>query len=55
VEKIIEFVSGVMTLEKGDVIATGTPSGVGPMSPGDEAAVEIDGIGRLVNRVVAER
>jgi len=55
VEKIIEFASGVMTLEKGDVIATGTPSGVGPMSPGDEAVVEIDGVGRLVNRVIAER
>jgi 2-keto-4-pentenoate hydratase/2-oxohepta-3-ene-1,7-dioic acid hydratase in catechol pathway len=50
---IVEFVSGIMTLFPGDVIATGTPSGVGPMQPGDEIVIEIEGIGRLRNRVAA--
>jgi len=40
-----------MTLEAGDIILTGTPSGVGPLSAGDEVVVEIEGIGRLVNGV----
>ncbi len=52
VGRIVEFVSGVMTLLPGDIIATGTPSGVGQMKPGDEIAIEIEGIGRLVNKVV---
>ena len=42
-----------MTLLPGDVILTGTPAGVGPMRPGDEVAVTIEGIGTLTNRVVA--
>ena len=50
---IIEFVSHVMTLLPGDVIATGTPSGVGPMKPGDVIEVEIEHVGLLRNRVVA--
>ncbi len=50
--KIVEFVSGVMTLLPGDVIATGTPSGIGPMLPGDEIVIEVEGIGKLTNRVV---
>lgn len=54
VPEIIEFLTSIMTLERGDVIATGTPSGVGPMRPGDVAVVEIQGIGRLENRVVCE-
>lgn len=49
---IIEFISGVMTLEPGDVIATGTPAGVGPLAPGDTVEVEIEGIGCLRNKVV---
>ncbi len=53
VSEIVSFVSQVMTLLPGDIIATGTPPGVGPMSPGDEVVVEISGIGRLVNRVKA--
>jgi 2-keto-4-pentenoate hydratase/2-oxohepta-3-ene-1,7-dioic acid hydratase in catechol pathway len=48
---IVAFVSGIMTLEPGDVIATGTPAGVGPLKPGDEVEVRIGGIGSLVNRV----
>lgn len=50
---LIEFISGIMTLLPGDVVTTGTPSGVGSMVPGDEIAVEIEGIGRLVNTVVS--
>jgi 2-keto-4-pentenoate hydratase/2-oxohepta-3-ene-1,7-dioic acid hydratase in catechol pathway len=48
---IIEFVSSIMTLEPGDVIITGTPSGVGPMKSGDRIEVEISGIGKLENVV----
>ena len=40
-----------MTLNKGDVIATGTPAGIGPMNPGDEIMIEIEGIGILNNQV----
>lgn len=50
---LIEYISAAFTLEPGDVIATGTPSGVGPMQIGDTVTVEIDGIGTLTNRVVA--
>jgi len=48
---LLSFVSCVMTLCPGDVIATGTPSGVGKMKPGDIVEVRIEGIGRLINRV----
>lgn len=54
VPEIMEFVTSVMTLLPGDVIATGTPAGVGPLKPGDIVAVEIEGIGRLENPVVME-
>lgn len=49
--KIVEFVSGITTLQPGDVIITGTPSGVGPMQSGDVIEIEIEGIGRLKNTV----
>ena len=52
VPKLVQFISGVMTLEPGDVIATGTPPGVGPMKKGDAVEVEIEGIGVLRNFVV---
>jgi 2-keto-4-pentenoate hydratase/2-oxohepta-3-ene-1,7-dioic acid hydratase in catechol pathway len=51
VPEIIAFVSGVMTLLPGDVIATGTPSGVGPLQAGDRFTVKIAGIGELSNTV----
>ncbi len=51
VEELFSFVTQVMTLMPGDVIATGTPSGVGKMKPGDEVEVRIEGIGSLVNVV----
>ena len=41
-----------MTLLPGDVILTGTPSGVGPIVPGDRVEVEVEGVGVLVNPVV---
>ena len=53
IAKQIAFISGVMTLLPGDVILTGTPEGVGPISPGDTVSVEIEGIGTLTNPVVA--
>jgi 2-keto-4-pentenoate hydratase/2-oxohepta-3-ene-1,7-dioic acid hydratase in catechol pathway len=52
---LVRFISRIMTLEPGDVIATGTPAGVGPMQPGDRVDVQIEGIGTLSNRVAAER
>jgi 2-keto-4-pentenoate hydratase/2-oxohepta-3-ene-1,7-dioic acid hydratase in catechol pathway len=49
---VISYVSQVMTLLPGDVILTGTPSGVGPLSPGDRVEVEVEGIGVLANEVI---
>lgn len=51
---LIEYISGIMTLEPGDVIATGTPAGVGRLTEGDEVEVEVPGIGTLRNRVITE-
>jgi 2-keto-4-pentenoate hydratase/2-oxohepta-3-ene-1,7-dioic acid hydratase in catechol pathway len=53
VPRIIEYVSRYMSLEPGDVIATGTPAGVGPLRPGDVVEAEVEGIGVLRNPVVA--
>jgi len=52
VPTLISFVSHVMTLEPGDVIATGTPQGVGPIAPGDRVEIEIETIGLLANPVI---
>jgi 2-keto-4-pentenoate hydratase/2-oxohepta-3-ene-1,7-dioic acid hydratase in catechol pathway len=49
---IIQYVSAFMTLEAGDLIATGTPSGVGPLQPGSTVRIEINSIGVLENTVV---
>jgi 2-keto-4-pentenoate hydratase/2-oxohepta-3-ene-1,7-dioic acid hydratase in catechol pathway len=49
---LIRFVSQVMTLEPGDLIATGTPAGVGPLQPGDTVEVTVEGVGTLTNSVV---
>ena len=51
--RLVEFISSVMTLFPGDVIATGTPPGVGSLRVGDVVTVEVGGIGALTNRVVA--
>jgi 2-keto-4-pentenoate hydratase/2-oxohepta-3-ene-1,7-dioic acid hydratase in catechol pathway len=48
---LIAYLSAIMTLEAGDLISTGTPSGVGPMKDGDIVEVRIQGIGRLSNPV----
>jgi 2-keto-4-pentenoate hydratase/2-oxohepta-3-ene-1,7-dioic acid hydratase in catechol pathway len=53
VAQIVNFVSSCMTLLPGDVILTGTPAGVGPLVPGDQVDIEIEGIGSLVNYVSA--
>jgi 2-keto-4-pentenoate hydratase/2-oxohepta-3-ene-1,7-dioic acid hydratase in catechol pathway len=52
VPQLLSFISHVMTLLPGDVIATGTPEGIGPMLPGDTVEVRIEGIGTLRNRLV---
>ncbi len=52
--QLVSFISRVMTLLPGDVIATGTPSGIGPMAIGDKIDVVIEGIGTLSNEVAAE-
>jgi 2-keto-4-pentenoate hydratase/2-oxohepta-3-ene-1,7-dioic acid hydratase in catechol pathway len=52
VPELVAYISSFMTLLPGDVIATGTPEGVGPMKPGDEVSVTVSGIGTLTNRVV---
>jgi 2-keto-4-pentenoate hydratase/2-oxohepta-3-ene-1,7-dioic acid hydratase in catechol pathway len=51
VRELIAFISSIMTLNPGDVILTGTPSGVSKLNPGDEVTVEIEGIGSLTNKV----
>jgi 2-keto-4-pentenoate hydratase/2-oxohepta-3-ene-1,7-dioic acid hydratase in catechol pathway len=53
VRTLISFVSHYMTLEPGDVISTGTPSGVGNLMPGDVVEVEVEGVGVLRNPVIA--
>lgn len=53
VDVIIRWISQVMTLLVGDVIATGTPAGVGPLAAGDVVEVSVSGIGTLRNTVVA--
>ncbi|MFD6620280.1 fumarylacetoacetate hydrolase family protein, partial [Streptomyces albidoflavus] len=47
VRQLIAYTSSVMTLYPGDVIATGTPAGVGPLSHGDRVVVDIERVGRL--------
>jgi 2-keto-4-pentenoate hydratase/2-oxohepta-3-ene-1,7-dioic acid hydratase in catechol pathway len=54
VPTLIAYISSVMTLEPGDLIFTGTPSGVGPLKAGDEVVVEIEGLGVLRNPVGTE-
>jgi 2-keto-4-pentenoate hydratase/2-oxohepta-3-ene-1,7-dioic acid hydratase in catechol pathway len=53
VPTIVSYVSHVMTLGPGDVILTGTPAGVGPLTAGDTVSVRIQGIGELSNPVAA--
>jgi 2-keto-4-pentenoate hydratase/2-oxohepta-3-ene-1,7-dioic acid hydratase in catechol pathway len=54
VARIISHISQAMTLEPGDLILTGTPSGIGPVLPGDVMTVEIEGLGSIQNPVISE-
>ena len=54
VRDLLRYISAVFTLEPGDLILTGTPSGVGPLKPGDRVEVSIAGLGALANSVEAE-
>jgi 2-keto-4-pentenoate hydratase/2-oxohepta-3-ene-1,7-dioic acid hydratase in catechol pathway len=53
VPAIIAYITSFMTLLPGDVILTGTPAGVGPMQPGDDVSVTVEGLGTLTNKVVS--
>ncbi len=50
---LIEHLTRFMTLQPGDVVTTGTPSGVGPLQPGDRVMVKVEGVGTLSNPCVA--
>jgi len=52
IPELVEFISGVMTLLPGDIISTGTPSGIGPIRPGDQVTIHVEGVGALTNPVV---
>src|SRR4026209_1979053 len=52
---LLAYISRIMTLEPGDLVATGTPSGVGPLAPGDLVEVEIPGVSRVTNPVQQSR
>lgn len=52
IPELVEFTSNVMTLLPGDIISTGTPSGIGPIRPGDQVTIHVEGVGALTNPVV---
>jgi 5-oxopent-3-ene-1,2,5-tricarboxylate decarboxylase/2-hydroxyhepta-2,4-diene-1,7-dioate isomerase len=54
IASLIEYLSAIMTLSPGDVILTGTPKGSVDVHPGDEVVCEVQGVGRLVNTLVAD-
>jgi 2-keto-4-pentenoate hydratase/2-oxohepta-3-ene-1,7-dioic acid hydratase in catechol pathway len=51
IRKLVAFISSVMTLLPGDIISTGTPSGIGPLAPGDTVTITVEGVGELTNPV----
>jgi 2-keto-4-pentenoate hydratase/2-oxohepta-3-ene-1,7-dioic acid hydratase in catechol pathway len=55
IPSLLAYISQIMTLEPGDLVATGTPSGVGPLVPGDVVEVEIPGVSRVSNPVQESR
>jgi len=52
IRKLVAFISSVMTLLPGDIISTGTPAGIGSLTPGDLVTVKVEGVGELTNPVV---
>ena len=55
IPSLLAYISRIMTLEPGDLVATGTPSGVGPLVSGDVVEIEIEGISRVTNPVQESR
>jgi 2-keto-4-pentenoate hydratase/2-oxohepta-3-ene-1,7-dioic acid hydratase in catechol pathway len=54
IEALVEFITFVMTLEPGDIISTGTPAGIGPLTHGDRVKIAVEGVGELINPVEDE-
>jgi 2-keto-4-pentenoate hydratase/2-oxohepta-3-ene-1,7-dioic acid hydratase in catechol pathway len=52
IPEVLAYITSFTTLLPGDVVLTGTPAGVGPMLPGDEVAISIEGLGTLTNKVI---
>ena len=52
IPEVLAYITSFTTLLPGDVVLTGTPAGVGPMLPGDEVAISVDGLGTLTNKVI---
>ena len=55
IDYLIAYITRVMTLLPGDIIATGTPSGIGPLQPGDRVTIKVAGVGELTNAVTGEQ
>lgn len=55
IDYLIAYITRVMTLLPGDIIATGTPSGIGPLRPGDRVTIKVAGVGELINAVTGEQ
>ncbi|HSC26073.1 MAG TPA: fumarylacetoacetate hydrolase family protein [Vicinamibacterales bacterium] len=53
IDRLIAFISSVMTLLPGDVISTGTPAGIGPLAAGDRVMIKVEGVGELSNPVLS--
>lgn len=51
IDRLVAFISSVMTLLPGDIISTGTPAGIGPIQPGDRVTIKVEGVGELSNPV----
>jgi len=55
IDYLVAYITRVMTLLPGDIIATGTPSGIGPLQPGDRVTIKVAGVGELTNAVTGEQ